>query len=263
MRYLHFILAVIVVLLPLMFSNINAAPPEDCLKMIWPNDPTSKYDSTIAGWYSSCSYNPDSVRVDSCLDSPTYRKTFAKRYFSLQLSPYFYPFDKILDSGDVKAISDISSSKINFKQQMQELEQKFGKLFFKGISGNYPDSNHYQNPNFRLFFEDLQNTEEILSYIKNNIDTVKKIIYANRAKQLTDVDDNITLNQMEIKPNPSQNKIIITIEDFIPNEQIKIYSMNGFLVRNSVYQSEINISDLPIGVYFLKYGNQIGKFIKE
>jgi predicted NUDIX family NTP pyrophosphohydrolase len=39
--------------------------------------------------------------------------------------------------------------------------------------------------------------------------------------------------------------------------------MDGILVKELNFQSEIDISDLTSGVYLIKYGNQSGKFVKE
>ncbi|TAL70664.1 MAG: hypothetical protein EPN82_01705 [Bacteroidetes bacterium] len=94
-------------------------PQDSCLKMMWPND----YDVLT----NTGSYNPDSIKTDSCDGSPTFGKQFAKGYFMLQFQPYYYPFDKVLKPDTIKEVSDISISKNDLKLEFQQLE-KFIKI---------------------------------------------------------------------------------------------------------------------------------------
>lgn len=267
MRYLHFILAVIVVLLPLMFSNINALPPKECLKMICPNDPNSKYDSTSASWNAGSSSNPDSVLVDSCDNSATYLKIFAKRYFTIKFVSHYYPFNKVIDTSDVMETSDISNSKLLLKQQLQQLESNFGKIYIRGMGNENIETEEaiIGSCLFRIFFESYQDVAAIEDYVFNNIDSVTFFTYENRAGFLSKVEDLILIaNSIQIEPNPTSSSIKIQIQkNSIFNNNIEIYNAFGLIIRDLSYSEEINVSDLPSGVYFLKYGNHTGKFIKE
>lgn len=75
-------------------------------------------------------------------------------------------------------------------------------------------------------------------------------------------------------PNPASEYIEISqsSEGFEPSEglEIKIYNDMGELVLSDVlhlgdvgHVNRVDISDLPIGLYFIKIGDKYGKFIKE
>lgn len=65
-------------------------------------------------------------------------------------------------------------------------------------------------------------------------------------------------NRLIIYPNPSNSMINVECK-----KGYQIYSSTGQLMKQSSQATtQINISDLPTGVYFLKSDNQVGRFIK-
>jgi lysophospholipase L1-like esterase len=74
-------------------------------------------------------------------------------------------------------------------------------------------------------------------------------------------------NRLDIYPNPAGNKVIISY-NFGKAEHVQLYDINGKKLRvsakpldkNSV---ELNISDLPAGVYIIKLGNSSSRLIKR
>ena len=60
----------------------------------------------------------------------------------------------------------------------------------------------------------------------------------------------LTTNNFHISPNPAKNKIGISIETEI--KYVEIYSLLGKKVLKSKDQKEIDISQLPNAVYFIK-----------
>jgi hypothetical protein len=63
---------------------------------------------------------------------------------------------------------------------------------------------------------------------------------------------------VSIFPNPAN-----TIINFDCKKGFQIYSSTGQLVKQSSQATtQINISDLPTGLYILKTENQLGRFIK-
>lgn len=75
----------------------------------------------------------------------------------------------------------------------------------------------------------------------------------------------LTTNNFHISPNPAKNKIVISIETEI--KYVEIYSLLGKKVLKSKDQNEIDISQLPNAVYFIKVHTNTGigtkKFIKN
>jgi len=102
---------------------------------------------------------------------------------------------------------------------------------------------------WNVFVEECQYTDTVIitfSQCLNNINTLNK--------------SNIT----RIYPNPAHNNIQIEIEGSQYADKVKILNIDGKLVKQvSIDENIINISDLENGVYFIKIGNSIKKFIKE
>ena len=70
-------------------------------------------------------------------------------------------------------------------------------------------------------------------------------------------------NDLIIYPNPAKNTI--TLKGILNKNNIyKIISINGEILKKGILNdSEIDISDLKKGIYFLEYGNQKMKLIKN
>jgi len=98
-------------------------------------------------------------------------------------------------------------------------------------------------------------------------DVVKEDYYWNEFETSSIVD--INQNLLKIYPNPAKNTIKISSELSLLNKTVKIYSVSGKLIQTCKLNgnNEIEISNLPKGIYFLKINNNqqqiIGKFIKE
>jgi ABC-type transport system substrate-binding protein len=214
--------------------------------------------------YHVGAYNPDSVRVDSCMGSPTYGKLFAKRYFYLQFQPNYYPFDEVLKPEAIKTVAEISSSKADLKMKFQQLEVQFGTIYFQGLINDYPDTSVLQNPRIRLFFAEYNDIQEVVDTILIKIDTLKSIFYENLAKQPVSVNDSQNeLNDILIYPNPVNNILKLNIQSGHSFSKLLFYNLQGIEVLSTEIKEQIEISHLPRGVYFLKYGNKTYKFIKE
>ncbi|MDQ1266124.1 MAG: hypothetical protein QG635_1276, partial [Bacteroidota bacterium] len=74
------------------------------------------------------------------------------------------------------------------------------------------------------------------------------------------VNDDESVSLFSIYPNPAEDFISLNHSDF--NNQIEIFNALGISVLKIIYQEKIDISDLSSGIYFLKAGERIFKFIK-
>jgi hypothetical protein len=65
-------------------------------------------------------------------------------------------------------------------------------------------------------------------------------------------------------PNPVKDKL--TISDIVPG-QVSVYNATGVLIKVNTYNSELDFSDCPSGVYFLRIQTDRGivsrKIVKE
>jgi hypothetical protein len=81
----------------------------------------------------------------------------------------------------------------------------------------------------------------------------------------------ITNYELRIYPNPTTGELRIKNEELREgNATITIYDMMGcmvyekhLLIPNSQFVIELNVLHLPAGVYFLRVGNEMAKFVKN
>jgi hypothetical protein len=73
------------------------------------------------------------------------------------------------------------------------------------------------------------------------------------------------LGDVVIYPNPSYGVINIAISEHVKLDQINVIDMSGKMVRNisldGQYNFEVNLSDLPRGVYFVQVNNTVKKLV--
>jgi hypothetical protein len=228
-------------------------PPDGCLRMYCPND----WDPlTFKG---SC--NPDSVLVDTCKDSYTYRKLIAKRYFLIQLKSYYYPFDTVLKPNDVKKVSEISNNCSQLKQNFKKLENEYGTILFHGLYVEHSDSSLLANPLVLLSFDRYQNCDS-LENVLLSIDSITFVLYQMRAGTPMSVsDNNVNGKSLILYPNPVQD--ILEIKEQMPFHagKIQIISVEGVIVLETGLKDRLDVSGLPPGMYFLRINNFMKPFI--
>ncbi|MFN8361109.1 MAG: T9SS type A sorting domain-containing protein [Candidatus Kapaibacterium sp.] len=245
-------------------TNITYAAPvaDSCLRMFVPDE--HGMDTSLGGptWYGS--YNPDSVMIDTCSGSATYQHLFAKKWFIIQFPKNFYPFNHILDSGEVKEVSDIDSSHLALLNRFLQLQDTLGLIYFQGLDDPPSDSVVMLNPLLKLSFENYQDVDYVVEHFKNTVDSVKNLAYELRAGQLTDVKELEKVQRNRIYPNPVKDYLTIQQDQIHDNNsRVEVFDLDGKKVFESEYHEKIDVSMLQSGNYFLKLKYQIIKFIKE
>ncbi|KFC20031.1 T9SS type A sorting domain-containing protein [Chryseobacterium sp. FH1] len=136
----------------------------------------------------------------------------------------------------------------NYMDDNGEVNQFFGLLcsFFQ------PDSNYY--------YTITNNGSEKTLTIDNTI------FQSIHFKSVTLGTKENELSKIMIAPNPSTD--IITIENLRPNAFLQLIDNSGKIVKsisnNTASNTEINIKNLPSGVYYLKVdGKSVQKIIKK
>lgn len=75
----------------------------------------------------------------------------------------------------------------------------------------------------------------------------------------------LNLNKFEIYPNPTIDKI--NLNSLNTENKIQIFNESGILIKeidsNTTDLNGIDLSDLPKGLYFVRYNNVFSKFIKQ
>ncbi|TAL67827.1 MAG: M28 family peptidase [Bacteroidetes bacterium] len=67
---------------------------------------------------------------------------------------------------------------------------------------------------------------------------------------------------LNIYPNPASSKIELGLLNSEKYGEVKIYSIEGYNVLVTDYKDKIDVNSLTSGLYFIKIGKRIGKFIK-
>ncbi|MGV0923413.1 T9SS type A sorting domain-containing protein [Empedobacter tilapiae] len=136
----------------------------------------------------------------------------------------------------------------NNNQQLLDISKKYIRDFFEG--------NIFEN--FSYTVSTSGNAKSlVITDVKNN-----KVTYSDSQNLSINELDKITF---DIFPNPATDLITIKSSENINN--IKIYSLNGLLIKNVSNISSINIKDLAKGSYIINISTRKGfhsqKFIKK
>jgi len=96
----------------------------------------------------------------------------------------------------------------------------------------------------------------------------KGSIYRTTYDKLTNVsvnDSQELLEFVKIIPNPASNRLILFISDLVNNSPLSIFNIYGQKVYDGViylHEKEIDISHLPVGIYYVRVGNRTAMFVK-
>jgi len=265
MRKLLSLLAMMTVLLPLSIINVIASPPDSCLKMALPNDYRQEWVADLNRYDWVGSINDDSVRIDSCSDSPTFGEQYGKRYFVLKFN--VYPFDTLLKISELVGVEKIPNKIPALKEDLLRLQQTIGTIYLTKQPNKYWQSDEYlfNNGWIALLFENYQNIDSVLNMFKTEIHDVEIVGFEATVKTPTGGGSIISSfrKELEVYPNPSDQLLTLQIGYVIGFQNIEIYNSNGIKVKEIPYSETINISDLPKGVYFIKYANENINFVKQ
>ena len=246
-----FLLLVAAFLFATNIACLRASPIDSCLKMIWANEGDE--------------YNPDSVRVDTCSGSTTFKHRFSKTGYFINFPRNFYPFDHILDSGEEKGVGDIDSAHLGLKNRFHALQDTFGLIFFKGLDYSATDSIEYLNPSIHVFFEKYQDFEFITEYLTNTVDSINVCGYSYKAKiLLSTMPETTEFQRIQIYPNPVKNILLVKNQSTAKTtDRMEIFSLEGKKIFDCTYTETLDVSFLQSGVYILKINNSSIKFLKE
>ncbi|MGA2296576.1 MAG: T9SS type A sorting domain-containing protein [FCB group bacterium] len=253
------ILSLFVIIITIILLNTQRAaaqvysPPDSCLKMIVPNQGGN-------GYYE----NPDSVKVDSCLDSPTFGKIYTKKYFSFY-TPNKYIFTIIpLPNDTIVGWEAIDNKYIKTKQEFEEMGKIYGKFYIKRFDTPI-DSVHLKYPIFYLWF-DRNNMVDSIVIVGNRIDNITEVTLESKWGTVSVKEIKNNKYDFNINPNPANENIIIDItdKDILSYSELNLINYLGIIIKkfnNNNQKIIINIQNLPNGIYFIKINNIIKPFI--
>ncbi len=181
-------------------------------------------------------------------------RKFLTEYFSIPNSIQFTYF-----------IGDKDNNWVNRQRIINYLSDDNMPMERHNYFWNIEENKWKEDSNIFYYYDDFGNlAEKITTYFKtdSSVKSKSKIVYFWSKYEISKT-DNLTVNDLNIYPNPA--KKYIEIKNLDASSNIYIYSLNGKLVKTikEHNQTNIYISNLKPGIYFLKTENNqnVYKFI--
>jgi hypothetical protein len=209
---------------------------------------------------------------------------FASGYHRLNSNSFFTTltkYDKSFEIDWTKSI-DFLGNPFHFYTQNEPLND--GK-FIVSYGGMITNPVNQESKNALRIFDSEGN--ELQLYVwgeTENSFVIRKVFYDEKDNSLivfsvngeenfkiykignfTSVNDNIENDRILISPNPVQDELRIENYEIGINYNIEIYNVlsEKVLTANISENNSINVSHLTPGVYFIKIGDKVEKFVKE
>ncbi|MFH1050197.1 MAG: T9SS type A sorting domain-containing protein [bacterium] len=268
-------------------SNAKGQTYQDsCFRLIWEDNHAIEY------------YNPDSVMYDSCkcgMDIFEFSKEYKrwpKEYFYAKQWFWFNIPNGSLDMPQapsdttiIKNWTDISSSYTNLRNDFESLENTYGNFILRKL---YPEDVDTLTATkvWLIKFDNYVNIDSVETFLKifNDVDELYPPYYvADYAILITSASQPSQINDsFLIYPNPASDYIEILADsrrqtaDGKKQWDIQIYNVYGECLSNLTPTSytpltplergmengvRIDVSGFPNGIYFLRIGNEIQKFV--
>ncbi len=101
--------------------------------------------------------------------------------------------------------------------------------------------------------------DSIYFKIKDGPDPSYTEFFGKKIQTPTGTSKNEILNmQLKIYPNPANDKIFISNRTLQKNTRVMLYNNVGEVIINKNNATEIDVSDIPNGIYFLKLQSETG-----
>jgi|TARA_A100001011_G_C14318853_1_gene849423 hypothetical protein len=179
-----------------------------------------------------------------------------------------------------------------FIELIEEVYQTYGKPIWitefavRDTNATINNTNIYSESYVLAFMENVLNELHKLDYVKryswfdpnannekyprlqtadiineNNQLTTLGEYYANQNPNNNLSNYNQQLDELTIYPNPSKN--LIFISKYFSDLTASIYDLNGKILSKEIAKSEIDLSQLKKGVYFIKFSNQKNELVHK
>jgi hypothetical protein len=258
MKKILFVVALIIayLLVPQIATCYCPEPDSTCFWM-FPNEPQWGY------------VNPDSVMVDSCDESPTYKMWYAKKYdISFNRNKYYFsakplPYDSLV------TWEAIDTSFHEVREAFKQIYDSCGKYKMKRSELVPNDSLFLLMPKMLVFFTSYKCAPYICDVFMNINGMVGAYLPVAPHIEYDNVDDKGKLKTNQIKIITYNNLVKIVNNSIKSTNTATIYDLYGRLVLQKTIEPVengneiiINISELNDGFYFLKINDKTYKFIK-
>lgn len=236
-------------------SILSSMVPNDCLDLYWEGAPKDSPEYT--GEFD----NLDSVLVDTCNNSPTFRKLFVDGPYQIVFDYNIIPRSGIFDEDTLikYSISDILPKYSSIITDFQNLENEIGEFYFYESHPHRPDTNEFINRSLMINFSKNLEIEAIKEKLES-LNGVKSSACRARFTVLTSV-ENLELNN--IVYNSHLKTITIYRNESSPSD-LMIYNLSGIKILSFpiMKQNEtVSLENIERGLYLVKYNKSIKKII--
>ncbi len=276
MKILLFLLLIIV---PANKLLVQELPDCKCSPQYWMEDSTLIGNSDnsflidtcgIPKWFESC---------DSTLwyyikhyYEPYYR-CFAKYSWEIIFQVDAIPKPAKGDTTIIVTWEEIDTSFREIRSGFQSFEQTFGSFVLEKMYPGFGPGSSLGRI-FLLYFTDYNNVQLVtdsLNKIQNVVAGFSRTLYFHNSSVHNE--NNFSYNVISISPNPANEYIEINFEadsrrqtvDGRQELDIQIFNVYGEQMTvgaNGRSPLQINISHLPVGIYFVRVGSEVKSFVK-
>ena len=228
--------------------------------------------------FKSIDANPDSVMIDTCECSDIHW-TDCKHLYSKQWYEITFPIGAIHlpayppDTTILITWEDVDTNFQDIRNGLYNMQNIFGNYILKKVYPQTSDSTKLGSRFFHVKFNNYIKIDSVVNYLKS-ISGIESGYRLRIIQYPDDVNDNNDVKFTEIFPNPVSDYIEIKIEDKLSESsklsesfQIQIFDIYGKRITNltpTLSKGEgvrIDVSLLPNGIYFLRIGTEVRKFV--
>ncbi len=203
------------------------------------------------------------------------KRIYSKSIWGIKMTwAVFDTAGKDLNTLHYFTVDDIDTKNQEIYDAFQQVKQTYGNIKFwfhfdKNISiydawvvyFNGNDSGFERGESVYIESENFINTVEFIEFINNLLPNVECKYRTEFYLPLT-VKESETQNQFLIYPNPVSDFLMISGLDESQVQSISIFNTFGQKLYEGDLKAQIDVSSLTPGVYFIKIGSKLEKFVK-
>ena len=204
--------------------------------------------------------NLDSVMVDTCAGSSTYKQLYTKYWFDVEFKNYVLnlpaaPADTTLEV----SWTAIDTTYSAIRNAFSVIESKYGTLWLKKYAPSVVDSTRLVSRKYQIRFDNYNCIDSVLVDLNNCPGLVKEVHYGGYPKYETKVLNILNNSLLIVSPNPASSALTISSKG--PLLSVSIYDIQGKKVMevDTILrtQTSIDVKELVNGTYFLKCDNHL------
>jgi len=217
---------------------------------------------TCGIWYPSA--NCDSAywnNIQSKFGEEAKKRVYGKKFWEILFTVPAIPIPAVPKPDTIIYVdwTAIDTAYPEIRNTFKNMAENFGDLYFEKLS---PTDNEYSK-SFRLYFTNYVNIDTVT---KIGTNTTGIIVFDFVGWPYISYDNVIENNKndffIQIYPNPATDFLELTVSSELTHSKIEIFSIESIKMFESEPARRIDVSRLCTGVYYIKIGSKVYKFVK-